>query len=141
MDQMLEFVSNHMLLNVALLVIVVLIIRMELDRFTSGIVQVNPFEAIRQLNDQQAVVVDVRDTKEFSEGHLKDAVHIPLSDLKNRVTELDKYKDKSVIAYCRSGQRSYSACKTLKKAGFDAVSNLQGGIMAWQNQNMPVSKK
>jgi len=141
MDQMLEFVSNHMLLNVALIVIVVLIIKMELERFTSGITQVNPFEAIRLLNDETAVVVDVREAKEFSEGHLKDAVHIPLSDLKSRVTELDKYKDKSVIAYCRSGQRSYSACKTLKKAGFDAVSNLQGGIMAWQNQNMPVSKK
>jgi len=141
MDQMLEFVSNHMLLNVALIVIVVLIIKMELDRFTSGITQVNPFEAIRLLNDETAVVIDVRETKEFSEGHLKDAVHIPLSDLKNRVTELEKYKDKSVIAYCRSGQRSYSACKTLKKAGFDAVSNLQGGIMAWQNQNMPISKK
>lgn len=141
MDQMLEFVSNHMLLNAALVVIVVLIIKMELERFTSGITQVNPFEAIRQLNDEQAIVVDVREAKEFGEGHLKDAIHIPLSDLKNRVTELEKYKDKSVIAYCRSGQRSYSACKTLKKAGFDAVSNLQGGIMAWQNQNMPVSKK
>ena len=109
MDQMLEFVSNHMLLNVALIVIVVLIIKMELERFTSGITQVNPFEAIRLLNDETAVVVDVREAKEFSEGHLKDAVHIPLSDLKSRVTELDKYKDKSVIAYCRSGQRSYSA--------------------------------
>jgi len=140
MDQMLEFVSNHMLLSVALIVIFVLILKMELERFTSGIVQVNPFEAIRQLNDDQAVVVDVRETKEFSEGHLKDAVHIPLRDLKNRVAELEKFKNKSVIAYCRSGQRSYSACKTLKKAGFDAVSNLQGGIMAWQNQNMPVSK-
>lgn len=141
MDQMLEFVSNHMLLSVALVVIVFLIIKMEFDRFTSGIVQVNPFEAIRQLNDEKAVVVDVRESKEFTEGHLKDAVHIPLSDLKSRIEELNKYKDKSVIAYCRSGQRSFSACKMLKKAGFEAVSNLQGGIMAWQNQNMPISKK
>jgi len=67
-------------------------------------------------------------------------VHIPLSEFKSRLSELDKYKDKPVIAYCRSGSRSFSACKTLKKAGFETVSNLQGGIMAWQSQNMPVSK-
>ncbi|MDH5516922.1 MAG: rhodanese-like domain-containing protein [Gammaproteobacteria bacterium] len=141
MDQMLEFVSNHALLNVAVVVIVFLIIKMELERFTSGIVQINPFEAIRALNDDNAIVLDVREIKEFNDGHLKDAVHIPLSDFKSRLDELSKYKDKRVIAYCRSGSRSYSACKTLKKAGFEAVNNLQGGIMAWQNQNMPVSKK
>ena len=141
MDQMLEFVSNHALLSVAVVVIVFLIIKMELERFTSGVVQVNPFEAIRQLNDGNAIVLDVRETKEFNDGHLKDAIHVPLGDVKKRLEELSKFKEKSVIAYCRSGSRSYSACKTLKKAGFDAVSNLQGGIMAWQNQNMPVSKK
>ena len=140
MDQMLEFVSNHAMLHAAVVVIVVLIIKMELERVTSGVAQINPFEAIRQLNDQGAVMVDVREAKEFNDGHLKDAVHIPLSDFKARIDELSKYKDKTVIAYCRSGSRSYSACRKLKKAGFDSVSNLQGGIMAWQNQNMPVSK-
>ena len=140
MDQMLEFVGNHALLHAAVVVIVVLIIKMELERVTSGVAQINPFEAIRQLNDQGAVMVDVREAKEFNDGHLKDAVHIPLSDFKARMDELSKYKDKTVIAYCRSGSRSYSACRKLKKAGFDSVSNLQGGIMAWQNQNMPVSK-
>jgi len=140
MDQMLEFVSNHMLMSAAFVVVLSLIIKMELERFTSNITQVNPFEAIRQLNDQDAVVLDVRETKEFNDGHLKDALHIPLSEFKSRISELDKYKDKPVIAYCRSGSRSFSACKTLKKAGFETVSNLQGGIMAWQSQNMPVSK-
>ena len=140
MDQMLEFVSNNALLSAAVVVIVLLIIKMEVERFTSNIAQVNPFEAIRQLNDQNAVMLDVREAKEFNDGHLKDAVHIPLSDFKSRLQELNKYKEKTVIAYCRSGSRSYGACKTLKKAGFESVSNLQGGIMAWQNQNMPVSK-
>ena len=140
MDQMLEFISNHALLSGATVVLVILIIKMELERVTSGVTQVNPFEAIRQLNDSDAVMVDVRETKEFNDGHLKDAIHIPLSDLKSRIGELDKYKDKTVIAYCRSGSRSYSACKKLKKGGFESVNNLQGGIMAWQNQNMPVSK-
>ncbi|MDH5424999.1 MAG: rhodanese-like domain-containing protein [Gammaproteobacteria bacterium] len=141
MDQMLEFVSNHALMSAAVVVIIALIIKMELERLTSKIAQVNPFEAIRQLNDQGAILVDVRETKEYKEAHLKDALHIPLGDLKSRMGELSKYKDKAVIAYCRSGSRSYSACKTLHKAGFESVSNLQGGIMAWQNQNMPVSKK
>lgn len=140
MDQMLEFVSNNALLSGATVVLVILIIKMELERVTSGVAQVNPFEAIRQLNDQDAVMVDVRETKEFNDGHLKDAIHIPLGDLKSRISELDKYKDKTIIAYCRSGSRSYSACKKLKKSGFKTVNNLQGGIMAWQNQNMPVSK-
>lgn len=141
MDQMLEFISNNALLVGALVVIIALILKMELDRFTSGIDQINPFEVIRQINDSDALMVDVREGKEYAEGHLKDAVHIPLGELKSRIDELAKHKSKSVIAYCRSGSRSNSACKTLKKAGFESVSNMQGGIMAWQNQNMPVSKK
>lgn len=140
MDQVLEFISNNALLVAALVVIILLIIKMELERVTSGVAQLNPFETIRQLNDNNAIVLDVRETKEFNDGHLKDAVHIPLSDFKARMGELNKYKEKPVIAYCRSGSRSYSACKKLKKAGFESVNNLQGGIMAWQNQNMPVNK-
>lgn len=140
MDQVLEFVSNHMLLSIALIVIVILIVKAELDRLIGGVVQVNAFEAIRQVNDQNALMLDVREIKEYKEGHLKDAVHIPLGEVKTRLNELEKHKSKPIVVYCRSGQRSYSACKMLKKSGFEAVSNLQGGIMAWQNQNMPVSK-
>jgi rhodanese-related sulfurtransferase len=140
MDQVLEFVGNHMLLSIALIIIIAMIVKAELDRLIGGVVQVNAFDAIRQINDQDAVMLDVREMKEFKDGHLKDAVHIPLGEIKNRLTELDKHKNKPILVYCRSGQRSYSACKTLKKAGFESVSNLQGGIMAWQSQNMPVSK-
>ena len=88
-----------------------------------------------------AVVLDVREDNEYLKGHIINSVHIPLSYLSNRIGELDKHKDKPIIVSCRSGQRSGQACAMLKKQGFENVYNLSGGMMAWQNDNLPVTKK
>ena len=53
----------------------------------------------------------------------------------------DKYKDKPIICSCRSGQRSAQACSMLKKHGFENVYNLRGGMMAWESDSLPVTKK
>ena len=97
-------------------------------------------DAKRLIKEKNAQLVDVRTPEEFAMSKLPGAINIPLQDI-DRVGERMLEAEVPVIVFCRSGQRSFSACKTLKKAGFTAVSNLQGGIMAWQNQNMPVSKK
>lgn len=106
----------------------------------SGVTQVNTLEATRLIN-QDALVLDVREDKEFIAGHIPKARHIPLGALGNRIQELEKFKSKPIVVNCRSGQRSARACGILKKHGFDNAVNLAGGIMAWESANLPMEKK
>jgi rhodanese-related sulfurtransferase len=113
---------------------------MELESRLSGIQQVRPLEAVR-LMDDNTLVLDVREAQEYGSGHIKQSMHIPMSKLKTRIDELDKYKNRKILAYCRSGSRSNYACKLLKKSGFDQVYNLSGGIMGWSSANLPLTRK
>jgi rhodanese-related sulfurtransferase len=105
----------------------------------SGIDEADTLKATRLYNDD-ALVLDVREDKEFAAGHIPKAKHIPLGQLKTRLNELDKFKNKPVLVTCRSGQRSARACSMLKKAGFETVYNQAGGIIAWERANLPVTK-
>ena len=105
----------------------------------SGIDEADTLKATRLYNDD-ALVLDVREDKEFAAGHIPKAKHIPLGQLSGRLNELDKFKGKPVLVTCRSGQRSARACGMLKKAGFETVYNQAGGIIAWERANLPVTK-
>lgn len=98
-------------------------------------------EATMLLNREDAVVVDVRETNEWSAGHITNARHISLAQLDKRLSEIDKFKERPVIVCCASGNRSSSACGTLRKAGFQRVYNLAGGIGAWTDAGLPVTTK
>ena len=123
------------------MVVLFMIIKMEIDSRLSGVSQLNPSDAVRLMNNDKTVVVDTREASEFAAGHIKNAVNIPMSELKKRINELEKFKDKEVLIYCRSGNRSNYAGKLLRKDGFVSVHNLAGGIMGWGNANLPVTKK
>jgi rhodanese-related sulfurtransferase len=71
---------------------------------------------------------------------LRDAKNIPLKELSNRIGELDKAKNKAVIAVCQTGVQSSKAAAQLKKAGFNEAVSLDGGITAWQAQGLPIAK-
>lgn len=106
----------------------------------SGVKQVGPQEAVMLMNHQDALVLDVREQSEFVDGHIGQAKHIPLGALANRLAELEKHKDKPIVAVCRSGNRSGIACGTLRKAGFQNLHNLAGGMMAWDQAGLPKAK-
>jgi rhodanese-related sulfurtransferase len=106
----------------------------------SGVEQADTLKATRLYNDD-ALVLDVREDKEYAAGHIPKARHIPLGQLAGRLNELDKFKNKPVLVTCRSGQRSARACGMLKKAGFETVYNQTGGIIAWERANLPVTQK
>jgi len=105
----------------------------------SGIEEADTLKATRLYNDD-ALVLDVREDKEFAAGHIPKARHIPLGQLSGRLQELEKFKAKPILVTCRSGQRSARACRLLKKSGFETVYNQAGGIIAWQRANLPVAK-
>ncbi|MGA7950715.1 MAG: rhodanese-like domain-containing protein [Thiobacillaceae bacterium] len=136
----LEFVQhNLMLVGVAAASGSMLLWQTFGDRL-SGLNQVSTAEATRLMNDD-ALMLDVREDKEWAEGHIPNARHIPMAQLSKRLAELDKLKDKPIVVSCRSGHRSASVCRTLKKNGFQNVHNLAGGILAWEQAGLPVTRK
>lgn len=141
MDQFLVFASNHWALFVALFVIVALLIWSVVYAGLQGISKVSPLDATRLINHEDAVVLDVREDNEYKQGHIINSLHIPLKVLASQTNKLEKYKGRPIIAICRSGQQSVNACTTLRKHGFERVYNLSGGIVAWQNASLPLTKK
>jgi len=105
-----------------------------------GIKEVDCTAALQLINHKNALVLDVRDDGEYKAGHILNSTQIPLGKLKERIDELEKYREQPVVAVCRSGLRSGSACMLLGKHGFTQVYNLTGGITAWQKSNLPLKK-
>ena len=137
MQQLFEFIGNHPVLVGAFALLLALFVRNEMRRGGKG---VSPQELVHLVNRGGAVVVDVRDPKEFASGHIVAALNIPQSALEGRVAEIAKYKDKPVAVVCKMGQHSGAAGTLLRKAGFQNVLRLSGGMMEWRNQNLPVVK-
>ena len=138
MDRLLEFSINHWDLVLALIVIVMMTFGGGLMRQIRGYKEVSAADAVTLMNREGAIYVDVREDKEYSDGHVIDSIHIPLGQLPDRVAELEAYKQQPVIVGCRSGSRSAMGCARLRKAGFEQVYNLKGGILAWQSANLPL---
>lgn len=140
MDQLLTFSTNHPFIVGGIIVISLMLINSLFAEKLRGYTSVTPAQTTQMINRENAVVLDVREMNEFTGGHIVNAIHIPLSALKARINELNKYKDQKVIVSCRSGNRSSHACASLKKEGFTEVFNLSGGVMAWENASLPLVK-
>ncbi|MEL6721787.1 MAG: rhodanese-like domain-containing protein [Pseudomonadota bacterium] len=139
MEQYLEFASNHLWL-VAAFVAVSAALAWNLISHGRDKQTIGPQEATRLINREQAVVVDVRPVNDFKTGYIINAHNIPSNGLKDQLKVLQKYRNKPIIAVCRSGMTSATACKTLRKEGFSQVYNLQGGMQAWETANLPIRK-
>lgn len=137
MEQLFEFIGNHPILVGAFVLVFALFVRNEVAR---GGRSVTPQELVNMVNNDKAVVIDVRDPAEYSQGHIVDAINVPHAAIAGRVSELAKYKDKPVVLACKMGQHAGAAGTVLRKAGFEHVSRLKGGVTEWRNQNMPVVK-
>lgn len=103
--------------------------------------EVAPDKAQEMMSKEEVVVLDVRTPDEYTTGHIANAQHIDYyaEDFKQKVGELDK--DKTYIVYCRSGARSGKSQAIMQSLGFEKVYNLKGGIMAWHDENKPLTKE
>ena len=93
-------------------------------------------EELYQRND--VVILDVREDSEYNAGHIPGATLVPLGQIPNRLDEIPK--DKTVIAVCRSGNRSSQATNFLRQQGFDNVHNMTGGMNAWSQAGYEIEK-
>jgi rhodanese-related sulfurtransferase len=138
MERILEFAVSHYILVSLFAALMIALIVLESRR---GGQKVSAQVAVSLINRDEAIVVDIRDRKDFNEGRITGAINIPLSGLKSRVSELKKHEGKQIIVADKAGQHSATAVKQLKEEGFTNVVRLNGGIADWRGSNLPLVKK
>lgn len=137
MEQVIEFIGNHVLLVAAWVLTLAMLLWNESRRAGKA---VTPAIATQMINKEDAVILDIRPKKEWDTGRITGARHIPMAELDRRIDELNKYKEKPIIVVCNLGQTAGAATKKLKAAGFANVMRLSGGMTEWKGQSLPVVK-
>lgn len=101
---------------------------------------ITPEQAKAMLAKPGVVLVDVRTPDEYSAGHLAGAINVNFRDdnFQNNIAKVGK--DKNVVVYCASGRRSAAASEKMTSWGWKNVSNIIGGIEAWSNAGLPITK-
>ena len=141
MDRLFDFIGNHWIMVSAVVVVAILLVQDLIETVMRKHKLATPAMAVTLMNDERSLMLDVREPHEFSEGHIEGARHIPLGKIDERAYELEAYKNKPVIVTCQSGTRSPAAGKKLSSLGFTQVFEMKGGMLAWEDAKLPVSKK
>ena len=136
LTKFLEFITVHYVLSGIFITLVVLLIMQQTRNSGRNI---SSRELTAMVNRDEAFILDIRSKKELVTGHIVGSENMPTDQLKTRMTELDKHKEKTIIVVCTSGVNAGGACSELKKAGF-TVARLSGGITGWRSENLPVVK-
>jgi len=136
---LLKFVSDNIFLVAVALVSGAMLIWPAVRRGAGG-ASVSTLQATLLINQQNALVLDVREAAEYEKGHLLNARNIALGELEARAAEIEKYKAKPVIIVCETGNRSGRAAAALRRHGFEQVFTLGGGIGAWKQAGLPLEK-
>lgn len=105
-----------------------------------GIKEVDTHAAMNLINRQNAVVLDVREQTEYDTGHIINSRLISARALKERIGELEKFRERPIVVVCRSGSRATAATALLNREGFTQAHLLVGGVTAWQKSNLPLER-
>lgn len=97
---------------------------------------VEPATVQSLMDNEDVIIVDVREDWEYAEGHIPDSILMPLGEIPARMSELPT--DKTIIAVCRSGNRSGQAAEFLSAQGYD-VHNMEGGMLSWTQAGYDVA--
>lgn len=133
-----EFISANWYLFAMLMVIVLLL---SLDPGSrSGAKKISALQLPSLQNRESAVVVDVCDAEAFKKGHIEQAINLPFAQIKDKITKLNKHKNKPIIITCDNGSRSARAVPILRRHEFSPLYILEGGLAAWKKENLPLVK-
>lgn len=139
MQQLLEYAVNHpFLVSAAVLMILVVAIH-EFRARTQSFASIAPSEAVRLMN-HGGVLIDIRRKEDYDAAHIVGARNVPGAAIAEGAKSLEKWKEKPVIAYCDTGMTAGSAARHLARLGFKQAYNLRGGLAAWRQENLPVTK-
>lgn len=138
MEQLVQFVFKHWQLSLTLLLIIILIVIDEFLNKRKKPSNLSPHQAVNYINNNDAVIIDLRDEQSYKEGHIIDALRATKEDFGR--PKMEKYKSKPIILVCSKGLESQTLAARLKKQGYLNVMLLQGGISAWKQAELPLVK-
>jgi rhodanese-related sulfurtransferase len=133
-----SFIEKNWMLILVMFLSGAMLIWPIIQRRFSPVKEVGNLNVTHLINHQDAVLLDVRETAELTGGKLPNALHIPLSQLKERAAELAKLTNRPVVVYCARGNRSRTAGNLLAKQGFADIYSLNGGLKAWKDAGLPL---
>ena len=137
MELILRFALEQWVLITALFVCIIMLIRNESQKSGPA---VSPQEAIKIVNKESGLFLDLRDSREFKDGHIVGASNIPFNKLAQQLSHIEKFKDQPIILVCKMGHQSGTGCKQLKSEGFQKVFKMTGGMFEWENLQLPTTK-
>ena len=136
-EQIFQFVSNHYILVSAF---VFLLVAFVINEGKQGGAAITPTNLVNLVNREGAVLLDIRDPKEYSAGHIAGALSMPVSSIDARIGALESEKGKPVVLVCKMGQQASATGRKLKALGFENVRRLSGGMAEWTAGSLPVVK-
>lgn len=128
---------NHYILVSAF---VFLLVAFVINEGKQGGAAITTTNLVNLVNREGAVLLDIRDPKEYSAGHIAGALSMPVSSIDARIGELESEKGKPVVLVCKMGQQSSATGRKLKALGFENVRRLSGGMAEWTAGSLPVVK-
>lgn len=140
MEHLPEFFANNSFLSIAFIIVLMLTVRAEFLHQSGKMNELSPMQATRLMNNDNAVIIDVSEAAEYKNGHIKNAINVPIKELKNKLPDLHKYSDRAVLIVCKNGNQSNRACQVLKQSKFSNVHNISGGLHNWMESNLPIVK-
>jgi molybdopterin/thiamine biosynthesis adenylyltransferase/rhodanese-related sulfurtransferase len=105
---------------------------------TKVVEEIEPFEVAQEIEGGDVALIDTREPHEYQEAHLENGKLVPPGLLADEIATAAPDKTARTILYCRSGNRSYKAAEQMEALGYTDVASMAGGILAWQEQGLPV---
>ncbi|HEY5781830.1 MAG TPA: rhodanese-like domain-containing protein [Lysobacter sp.] len=139
-QDLLAFAERHLYLSLALVGLTLALIYTEVARLFRGYKALRPAELTGLINRDNALVIDLSASNDFEKGHIAGSKSVQPSQFDPENKLLTSAKALPVVMVCRNGQASADAAKRLKKAGFEQVYWLDGGVQAWQHADLPLVK-
>lgn len=139
-EELLAFAGRNLVYAVAFIVLTAAIVGNELSRVFRGYKALRPAEVTQLINQENALVVDLRAYADYQKGHIAGAKNVLMSQFDPESKQLASAKALPIVLVCENGMTVAAAAKRLKKAGFERVHVLEGGIAAWQQAELPLVK-
>lgn len=141
-QQFQQFAQNHVVLVGAWVALFVGILISLYKGATSKVKLLDNAQATQLINNEEAVVLDVRSDDDFRAGHIIDSLHLIPSEIKgNRIQSIEKYKERPVIVVDSNGLSAQGLANHLAKQGFSRLYALKDGIAGWRGASLPLVKK
>ena len=141
MQQYIQFIQNHLLLCAAAIIALVAIIVEEIRGKISGTPRLNPQEATFLINRENAVICDLRKNAIFSGGHILGSINIERESVDAHIKKLEAHKSNPIILVDDIEANAVAVGNKLVKQGFAKINILAGGMVAWKDAHLPLSKK